>query len=457
MSKIVINNDGEGNNLNEPDVNFKTAEEIANEEATETARLEAVENETVTDKPNDDSATTVSIDNVDYILNEDGNAVNEDGSIFKSKEELEALNGDEDEDTLVEINGEQFKLNDKGDAVDDSGEVAYSKEDIDEMSEGETPAFDIGEISKDTALEIYTDSGEVVEYENTTEGLKQYNQDVYSKGGNDALHNLYESFPEVESLVKHIQLGGDMNSFNARVDYGKVKLNKENEAQLKDIIYKAQTARGNRTDAIDKYYNALIAGDTDNDNVFEEAALELKFLQDKDKDFNDEQERLLLEQQANERRDSDLYWGVNVEDGNLKDLGNDDSVFGIIKSGKIKLQDKTFTIPKQIRVIENNKPVMYNSNDFFKYLYEPITTVIDGKRVTTTRDNIKLQIEQQNRTISNQVYDAYRRFVNYDDSQFIAEQIQNDKVKTIKKLTTKRSYKSTGSKKKATSGRVVIK
>jgi len=446
-SQVVIKDDSAVEISGDNNDNFMTEEEIAKMEDEE--KKSEVPEPPVKPEAEDevkDEAKIVSIDDTEYVLDEDGNALNEDGTTFKSKEELTELTNKPDpkeDKELISIDDKDYTLDDKGNAIDTEGKVVFTKEDIDGMG-GETPTFDIAEIGKTTAIEMYDDEGKVIEYENTTEGLASHTTDVYNKGGIDKVNELYQAYPEVESLVRHIRLGGDSTNFNTRVDYNKVKLNKENEQQLKDIIYKAQTARGNRTDAIERYYKALSAGDTDNDNIYDEAEAELKYLQDTDKAANAEQDRLLQEQQYNEAIKANDYWGVAVDNGQLKDLNKDGSVYDIIKSGKLKLKDKTYTIPEKTKVIENGKPVIYTRDQVFTYLYSPVTTVINGERVTATQEQIDSHYEQQNRTAANDIFDAYRRLVKYDDSQFITEQVNNSKVKYIKKLTSKKNVKSSG-------------
>jgi hypothetical protein len=443
-SQVVIKDDSAVEISGENNDNFMTEEEIAKMEDEE--KKPEVPEPPVEPEPKDDEAKIVSIDDTEYVLDEEGNALNEDGTTFKSKEELTELTNKPDpkeDKELISIDNKDYTLDDKGNAVDAKGEVAFTKEDIDAMG-GETPTFDIAEIGKTTAIEMYDEEGKVVEYENTTEGLASHTTDVYNKGGSDKINELYQAYPEVESLVRHIQLGGDSTNFNTRVDYNKVKLNKENEQQLKDIIYKAQTARGNRTDAIERYYKALSAGDTDNDNIYDEAEAELKYLQDSDKEANAEQDRLLQQQQHDNAIQTNDYWGVAVDNGQLKDLNKDGSVYSIIKSGKLKLKDKTYTIPEKTKVIVDGKPVIYTRDQVFSYLYSPVTTVINGERITATQEQIDTHYEQQNRTTSNDIFDAYRRLVKYDDSQFITEQVNSNKVKYIKKLTSKKNIKSGG-------------
>ncbi len=440
MGKVIIKSDeSEANKVdNNEDANFKTAEEIAILEAEEAKSKE--DEKPDEDDGEEDKSDVISIDDVEYILDDTGNAVKEDGSVFKTKDELAELEGNETEDevTEIEIDDVKYTINEEGAAVNDKGEIAFSKDELAEMEETPEDAINMEEVIKATAIEVYDNDGNPIKYDNNQEGIVKHTADVYNKGSHDAVAELYEAFPEVQSLIRHIQAGGDPNTFNQRSDYTKVKLNKENLEQLKNVIYQAQTSRGNRPDQIDKYFKALSAGDTDNDNVYEEAEAELKYLQDNDKAFYKEQDKVIADQEILNKQQTNDYWGVAVEDGKLKDLNKQDSIYNIIKSGKVKVGDDTYTIPKQIRVVDNGKPTMYTRDDFFNWLFMPVTVNVGGKPITTTREQISLQEEQANRTKSNDLLDSFKRFVHYDDTQFIKEQINKDKVNTIKRLKSKK-------------------
>jgi len=446
-----------------------TPEQIAAKEAEEAAKKKAEED----DKTSLESGTNeskVEIDGIEYKLDDKGNALSEDGNIFKTKEELDILedsNNNNDNNNKLDIDGVIYTIDKDGNAVDDKGNITYSKEDIDKMeanSENELGDVDLKSIIDDTKIVITDKDGNPIEYDNTKEGLEKYIEDVYNKASKDAVdeqfEKLYTAYPFLPNLLTHLQAGGTFDDFANTESYANVTLDKDNEAQLKAIITKARSARGDSQESIDRYYNYLKSSDDNNDAVIEEAERELKYLKDTEQQRLQKQQQLIDQQQQAQQEELNNYWGVKVdEQGNLIDLNKDNSVYSIIKNKTIKLGDDTFKIPDKIRVVENGKAILYTPDDFFKYLYEPIVVNINGKRVTTTRDNIKLSQEKEKRNINNDLYDAFLRFTNYDKSQFINEQIKNSEVQKIKKLSAKRIKKSTNTKTAPTGGkkRIVIK
>lgn len=414
----------------------------------------------------DSKPDVVTIGNNEYVLDDSGNALNEDGSVFKTKEELETSDTDDEEgateDSVVyEIEGKKFTIDKDGNAIDDKGEITYTKDQLAEMEEDqvEDGQVDVSKIISETAIIIHDADGNPVEYENSEEGLKSYVTDVYTRASNDAISELFNTYPTIEGLVYHLSAGGSFEDFNNFTDYSKVKLDKKNEDQLKNIIYTAQSKRGNTPQQIDRYYKALKAGDTDNDELFVEAQEELKYLADTNKNEIKRQQELIAQQEQARQQELAEYWGVEVRDGRLVDLGVENSVYNIIKTGNIKLKDSAFKIPDKIRVVEDGKPKLYTRDDFFRYLKEPIVVNQNGNRITTTRHQLDLDREMQSRNTNNDIYDAYRRFVKYDDSQFIKEQVNNDRVTTIKKLKPKRVAVNTGTQKGGdnTKKKIIIK
>lgn len=474
MEKIVFK-DGEGGNEGQETgaaaAKVPVVEELTPEQVIALEKKEKDEAAAKGDGDKGDEGTTppdnkkdiVDVDGVEYVLDDEGNALHEDGSVFKTKDELEVVDegeGNEGDVTGVEIEGVEYDLNENGDAIDKDGVVKFTKDEITAM-EDDTPeeaTYDMETISNETAIVNYDEHGNPIKYENTVDGIKKWGTDSYNKGGEDAINDLLSEYPEVNGLINHLRVGNSLDTFNnTRPDYGKVKLAKDNEAQLKDIIYKAQSARGNRIESIDRYYESLKAGDTENDAIFEEAQVELKYMQDADKAAVVAQQAAIAQQAADTKANNDAYWGMDVStDGNLIDLNVEDSVYGIIKAGVIKVNGKSFSIPKQIKVVENGKPMLKTAGDFLSYLRDPITVNIDGRPINITRDKLDLHNEQVKRTVGNDVFDAYRRFVNYDDTQLVTEQVNKSKVKTIRRLKSKNINKS-GSTDKGSTSRVVFK
>lgn len=466
MTKVVINTSGEGNegangNIGTP--SYISPEELAAKEANKDKETPAEDNNAGN---NNDNKDVITIGDSEYVVDENGNALNEDGTVFKTKAELEDVeptkkDDDSDDESKVEIDGKIYTINKDGAAVSEDGTVAFTKDELSEMDdEPISNGIPISELIEKTSIVPYDKTGNPIKYEDTEEGKISYVKDVYNTGKTTGINELFTAFPEVQQLALHLEAGGKYEDFNATVDYSKVKLDKNNDAQLKDIIYKARTARGDRPESIDRYYNLLKSGDTDNDALYEEAELELGYLIDKNKaDLKAKQDIIDKQKDMQLQQDMEL-WGVAVEDNKIVDLNKPNSIYNkLVKQRELKLKDKTYKIPDKIKVVENGKAKLYTPNEVFEYLYVPVTVNINGQPTTMTKYELDKYNADQQKTIDDELFEALRLLTGYDDSQFINEQVNNEKVNKIRKLRSKSKRVATGENKGSTQKKkkIVIK
>lgn len=428
------------------------------------AELEAKEAANNKDKTGD-NVTKVKIDDKEYNINESGDALNDDGTVFKTKDELSKDFKEDNAGESVDIDGVIYTIDKDGNYINENGVVTYTAEQVKDFNEVIDNTLDPNVIAEKSGLVILDKEGNKVKYDANEEGVIKYTTDVYESGKNDGVNEyadyIANTFPIIPQIIQHLQDGGRIDDFQQKVDYAKVKLDKTNAVQLKNIIKEARLMRGDRPEAIERYISVLEQGNTDNEGLLEEAILEQKYIVGEQTKKNEERRIKEEERINNEIETSNNYWGVQVDDsGNLIDLNKENSVYHIIKTGILKVGNDTYTIPEKIKVIENGKPTIKNRKQFFDYLYAPIQVVIDNKRVTTTLDNLKVMKVKQNRTVADDVFEGFERFVDYDKSQFIKEQINNNKAKEIKKLTTKGKSPAGGvinNPSKINTNRVVIK
>jgi hypothetical protein len=357
-----------------------------------------------------------------------------------------------DEDGVITT----FKLDDKGNAVDDEGVIVHKAEELGELDEA-TDTIGIKEFIKEVNIPIYNDEGNEVEYDDTPAGRTKYVQDVYNRGGSDSVNGmfkeLYGKHPVLQNVINHLELGGHIEDFKKQTDYSAVKLDKKDEAQLRRYAIEMYTDQGMSIDKANDYFDFVKSTGTDNDEIFKEGKAGLDYLKTKQDTVNTNTQQEIADNEANSRIEMDNYWGVGVNDkGVLVNLNKEDSIYSVVTSGKLKVGEDTYNIPEKIKVIEDGKAKLYTKNDFFNYLYEPITVNMDGERVTTTRDNLKLQQETAKRTTGNDVFEAYRRFVGYDDSQLVSEKIKSKEVDNVRRLVIKNKNKNA-----TTTGKVVKK
>ena len=426
----------------------------------------------------DDTVTlegdTVTLDDVEYTLDKDGNAVDKEGAIFKTADELKdatsstKTDDDDADDTQsiennVDIDGVIYTINEDGAAVDENGAVKYTKDELAEMAEVEesTPEITVDDLAKETNIVITDDKGNPIEFGNTKEDVVEYVNQVYNQAARTEVakefDKFFSSYPIMRDVFLHVQANnGSLDGFNKTVDYSSINIEKDNEAQLKSIIYTARQMRGDTPEMIDDYYKYLSSASDNLDKVAAEAERELSFLVNTDKQRREAYEARIQQDNVQNAKIEREYWGVDVQDNKLVDLNVEGSVFNVINKGELKVGDDVYTIPEKIKVVTDNKIEYKTRNDFFDYLFVPRTYIINGERVSMTEDEYNIAVENSTKNVNDDIFGALKRFTNYDTSQFIKDQIAKEKTKAIKKLTVRANKGTKGAKPNVHSGKRLV-
>lgn len=360
----------------------------------------------------------------------------------------------------IEIDGEEYTLNEKGDAVNTDGTVKYTKTELDAF--GDAPAESSATLlAKSTNIIPLDPNGNPIVYADDDAGLSQYVADVYEQGKADTqkevYSNLYARYPVLQNIVNHLELNnGDLSNFSNNVSYSDVVVDKKDETQMKSIIFAARKARGEDVAKTEKYYSYLKDSDVDMKAVISEANDELGYLkQIEDTETAETQKQLEAKADADATALKD-YWGIELNNGKLIDLNKEGSVYKSIKSGTIKLGNETYVIPDKIRIKEGDKVQYKTKDDFFKYLYQNVPQVINGRKVNQSAHMTDLQVEESTRTTGHDIYDAFKRYVKYDNTQFIKEQVNKANVRTITRKITTNANSNTSTNKAKSTGKIVI-
>ena len=398
--------------------------------------------------------TELKIGNDTFKVNDKGEAVDDTGKVVKTKDELEALktagasggsgksaeelekekklaerttqiNSQLVEGTELEIDGVNYKLNKDG-AIEKDGKVFKTKDELRTLllANTEEPGdIDyVTEIQKITNISPITPDGKPVTYENTLQGLAQREQDVFIEGrklgGEEFKTKLFEQYPILADVIDHLTIHGSLKDFNESVDYSKIIIGDDENQQIA-IYTKAQLQRGIPQQEITEMVNYLKA-DKKLKTASESALTYLKA----------EQTNLVTTRAAEAKRIKDAqdaeenaYW---------------DTVNKTITYKELIVGDKKFKLPEVIKVKEADGKIVNRSlKDFQDYITKPLNFRIDNKIYTMTQLQYDTLQEDTKRTPHNDIFDAYRKFTKYDDSQLIAAQSNDNTVKNIIKLKTK--------------------
>jgi hypothetical protein len=267
-------------------------------------------------------------------------------------------------------------------------------------------------------------------YENTKEGLTKYTLDTATILGEqyakDEQNKLIQAYPILQDVINHLVINnGNLEGFNKQTSYDSIVLDKNNKDQLGYIIIEERLAKGDSKEQANTYLNYLTA----DNKLFEGAIAAKDYLVGKETELRTRQQKQLDDIRLRDLDTEKQYWL---------------SVKAKLDSGKLNIGNKTYTIPKTIKIIENGKPVMKSSNDYMDYISKPLIYNIDGVNNTMTHNQYDLYMEKINlvktgQNIDNDMFDSYRRFTKGDLTQFIEEQILNSEVKKIRVLKSQTS------------------
>lgn len=336
-----------------------------------------------------EAGTTIETPDGTLLVDAQGNLVDKDGNIFKTKDEAnEYLN--------------QFDADGDG-------------------NEPTEPKLSIKTIQEAVGVDVVDDKGKKVKFDNTPEGIKSYVNSVMEIRENEiaeaAINRLYQDVPVLPDIINYyIANGGSLEGYNQIPDRTQIVIDDNNVSQQKAIIKQAHKEFGRRGD-VNKYIKYL----EDSGQLLETAKDELAALQQADKE---EHERLRQEAEARIKADeeaSEKYWtGVKK----------------VIDGKKIA----GYQIPDNIIISRDGKKISATPQDFFNYIYQ-----VDDNGKSRYVYDLEKQTPEARR--DDQILRAYLTFVGGNYASLVDMAIKEEKVRTLrmksKQATTKGGIKVT--------------
>jgi hypothetical protein len=190
------------------------AKKKADEAAAEAKRLADEEEAKKTAGQTDSKESFFEFENKQFKLDENGNALNEDGTIFKSKEELDAINAGNtngSDDTVLPLIEEIIQLN---------------------------------------GIQILDDKGQPKVYADTIQGVIEYSKDVAKFEAENSQKEFFNRLPQVKEFAQHLINGGKEEDFYKAktASWKNYTLDTANEAQLIEVITQDLIAKGQTPD-----------------------------------------------------------------------------------------------------------------------------------------------------------------------------------------------------------------
>lgn len=284
------------------------------------------------------------------VQNQDGNGQQEvqQGDSSTGDAAVELHEGDN-----VEIDGATYTINNNGDAVGEDGQVFRTRVELAELIASQaTQEPSVLQILQSKFGSEFTDeNGNPIVFDDSIEGLNSYVETVVKARQEEAqqaaLNSLFATYPQVEQALNYVKLNGSLEGFN-EIPTERPALDKNNEEQLASVIreeWKLQNKRGDVNKFIDYCKSAGILYETavESDKVVGEIN-EAKLAETKAK---------VVAAEEAERKATEEYWNKVNETLTKGDLMG-------------------YAIPEQIQCNRDGKKVMLSKADFMKYISVPV-------------------------------------------------------------------------------------
>lgn len=320
-----------------------------------------------------EAGTKIDTPDGTLIVDAQGNLIDKDGNVFKTKDEAnDYLN--------------QFDADGDGD--------------------GQEEELSVKTIQEAIGVDVVDDKGKKVKFDNTPEGIKSYVNSVIeireSEIAEAAINRLYQDIPVLPDIINYyVANGGSLEGYNEIPDRTQIVIDDNNVSQQKAIIKQAHKEFGRRGD-VNKYIKYL----EDSGQLLETAKDELAALQQADKE---EHERLRQQAEARIKADeeaSEKYWN---------------GVKKVIDSKKIA----GYQIPDNIIISRDGKKISATPQDFFNYLYQ-----VDDNGKSRYVYDLEAQTPEARR--DDQILRAYLTFVGGNYASLVDMAIKEEKVRTLR-------------------------
>lgn len=357
----------------------------------------------------DDETTTNTVDDENNTTDEDVN--NSDDTI---NEPLQP-------GTSIEVEGKTYTVDDNGNVLDENGNVFKEASEVNDWinsfdqvdDTSDDSIISIQSIQDAIGIDITDDDNNVVSYENTPEGIKDYINDVIDSAKNEhyetAIATLYQKYPILNDVLNYyIANGNSLEGFAQVSDRSNIVIEEDNEEQQEAIIRTAWAEREQKGDV-----NSYIAYLKSSGALLSTAREELDAIKEADEQYRQELEEE-AERIENERIEKlEQYWN---------------EVYDTIQKRTIA----GYQIPESIIVNRNNQKISVTPDDFFNYIYRVDK---DGKSAYE-RD---LEAETPESRREDEILRAYLKFVGGNYSNLVDMAINKEKVNKLKLIAKERN------------------
>ena len=328
-----------------------------------------------------------------------------------------------DPGTEIEFDGQVYTIDEQGNVVDSNGTIFKEAKDVQawkdslEITEDDsTNNINIKSIQDAIGIDVVDESGNVIDFEDTPEGIKSYVNQVIENSKDDiqseTINQLFDKYPILNDVLSYyIANGNSLEGFNQNPNRDDITLDENNIEQQEAIIKTAWKEQG-RKGSVDSYLDYLKQSGT----LFAVATDELEGLKEADKE-NREQIRQEAERIEREQRESTQQYWENVH-----------NIINERQLGAYKLPD---TI---VRTVDGKK-LGGSIDDFFNYIYQ----VDNEGKSRYVRD---LERDSQENRLQDELLRAYLKYTGGSYSNLIDMEINKKEVNRLKVISKQTNGKS---------------
>ncbi len=234
-------------------------------------------------------------------LDDKGNVIDVTGKVVKTSDEIKQAN---DEPQAVELDGVQYKLDKDGNALDKDGKVFKTKQELDAIELQDIPLID--EVQEKSGYKILDETGKPKVYEDSVEGIISFANDIAAEKAKEFQKKFFTDFPEVKDYAQFLARGGKVEDYfkQQSESWTNIKFDDKDEAMLINIVVSDLMKKGFSKEQAD--FTAKTYKDTDKLKEFGKAAYDRNIKEEKENKVKAENayNQTLLEEQENTNK----YW-----------------------------------------------------------------------------------------------------------------------------------------------------
>lgn len=363
----------------------------------------------VPDDTNDDNKNVTNL-NTGEIEDGEGNKQIE-SEVTKPVEEKPTETSDLVSGSVIEVGDSKYTVDDSGNLIDKDGSIFKEAKDVADWLKEFDKVEDSNEISIDSIKDIIgidiTDENEKpVEFENNAEGVKKYFNAVLENKREEyyeaAINSLYQRYPIVKDVLNYyVANGNSLEGFGQTPDRSNITIDDSNEAQQEHIIRTAWAEQGRKGD-VNSYIEYLKSSGT----LLATAKEELAGLQEADRQYKEELAAAAAQQEQEHYEALQNYWN---------------GVHEVIKTRNIA----GYQIPESIIINRNGQKLSVTPEDFFNYIYR-----VDQNGHSAYENDLAKETAESRR--DDQILRAYLKFVGGNYSNLVNMAINKEKVANLK-------------------------